>query len=189
MSNMTLQQMLEKVAMYTRREIGSSPYTGESLDIVNKITDGINYAYIKICKEKYKLIHKENVTLDSNLQFNTDSLSKTLFEIEKVTYDELPLKFHFVDDTTCYIPDGYQSGIYEVIYSYIPAELSNLTDKPVFPDGAIDNKIFCYYAAYHYLNIEIDSSAVTWLNLFNEAFSKIRQRKGASKQVKSIARW
>jgi hypothetical protein len=189
MANLTLQQMIDKVAMYTRREIGASPYTGENLDIVNKIKDGINYAYEKICKEKYRLSYTQDITLDSNLEYDTSNLTKTLLEIKKINYDNLNYRFEFMDDDVIRIPDGTSGTTYEITYTYVPTVLSDLTDKPEFKEGQIDDTIICYYAAYHYLNIEIDSSSITWLNLFNEGFEKIRDRKGASKKVKSLARW
>lgn len=191
MANLTLQQMIDKVAMYARREIGSAPYTGDNLDVVNKIIDGINYAYEKICKEKYRLYYSEQITLDSNLRYDTANLTKTLWEIDSIKISNYMYQFEFVDDTVIVVPDGAEGVTFDIKYSYIPSSftISSLTGKPAFRDGQIDNTIMCYYATYHYLNIEIDSSSVTWLNLFNEGFSKIRESKGSSKKVKSLARW
>lgn len=189
MANLTLQEMITKVAMYTRREIGLAPYTGDNLDIATKITDGINYAYEKICKERYRLYFTEEITLDSNLQYDTSNLTKTLFEIDSIKIDTCSYEFEFIDDTTLYMPYGTVGNTYTIKYSFIPNKLSEMTDKPLFKDGQIDSSILCFYASYHYLNIEIDSSSVTWLNLFNDAFENIRESKGKSKKVKSIARW
>lgn len=121
---------------------------------------GINRAYKRLCKEKYKLDYSESVTLDSDKCFNpfgTGVLTKDFIGIKRVV-DE-------IDDSDAYkvvvlqndkwqVIGATASGSVLVCYYYMPAELSGDTDEPVIPDHIIDTEVYADFAAGYYFETQ-----------------------------------
>lgn len=192
MQNLTLDQMIQETATYVDEDIGSSPYSGDVLKIVNKIVSGINYAYIKTSKEKWKPFVKESVVVGVDNTVDTTSFTNTFNGVRKITdVSGNEIKYSFVDSITLEMFGASAGDTVYFTYYYIPDELSvsDLTAKIIQPNGAIDNKILCFYGAYHYLTTENDAQASYWLNLFNDGFDSITQQRGEIMQVKSETGW
>lgn len=185
MAKLTLDEMYVETAIYVDEEISKSGgvYTGDSATITNKFKTAINYMYLKIARERYKLIYKEDIVLDANKQFNISSLTKTLFKIVTVQdSSETDIAYKIIPSEKVECPYQNASDTVTVYYYYKPAELTGLTDSMDFPEGAVENKILCFYAAYFYLSQETDSSsqlkANNYLALFNDAVDRIDENRG-----------
>ena len=176
-----LQQLYEKCALYTDETIGNPPYTGDTLTIINKFKDGINYAYRKIAREKWKPIHSENVTVDSNGRFNYVNLTYEFNDVDKIidnNGNEIYWKYY--SDSLIECPTVNNNTV-TIFYYYIPNELSDITDIPVI---RVSPEILSYMGAFQYFNIENDPQATQWLALFNEEYDKIY--KHAKRRVKRV---
>lgn len=165
---MTLDEMYIETASYIDETLSKTNgvYTGESLVIVNKLKSAINYAYKKICREKYKLEYFETLSKDSPFTKNF----YRLISIVATGTDE-PIDYEIKGDNIYY---DYDCQV-DVRYYYVPDELINLTDVPLLPETAVDHKLLCFYAAFHYFNIEEDGKAKAWLNIWNDGFNSIKQ--------------
>lgn len=99
------------------------------------ITETLNEAYRRICREKTPLEYTEAVTLDANKCFNISALSKTLNKIVKISayqdyteaasYDAsaaMPWK-KFDGAGTIIVPGATASSIVYVKYEYMPEDL------------------------------------------------------------------
>jgi hypothetical protein len=178
---MTLDEMFiecVRQANVTIAKTGSA-YLGTSLTAVNKFKSGINYAYLKICREKWMPRYHEDVTLDADLQFDVEDLGKTFNGIINILdSDENDIDYIEKDDSIIRCPKESAGDIVTPYYFYLPNELADLTDVPVFPVRAVDHKILCYMGTYYYFSIDEDTKADIWLNLFNDGFANIRQAVG-----------
>lgn len=165
---MTLDEILIETATYIDEDLikSNDVYVGEGLKLVNKLKSAINYAYKKICREKYKLDYFETLSKDS-------PLTKKFYQLIKlvITGTDLPIDYEVKGDNIYYNYDGQV----DITYYYIPDELVNLQDVPKLPESAVDHKILCFYAAFHYLSMEQDERAAVWLNLWNDGFENINQ--------------
>jgi hypothetical protein len=179
--------MIQETAVYVNEDIGTSPYTGDNLKIANKIISGLNYAYMKICKEKWKPFIRETVTLGADGTIDLTGLDETFNGIRNLQdASDTEIAFRYVDNTTLEVAQGKENDTVYLTYFYVPAELSGstLTGKIVLPEGVVNNRVLCFYSAYQYLTIENDSYAGYWLNLFNDGFDNISQSRGEVVQVK-----
>lgn len=187
MVNMTLDAMIQETAVYVGESdnIGASPYTGDALKIANKIISGINIAYNNISKYRWRLFHKETITLGSGLTIDITALAKTFSEVKSIKCNDVDVSYEFINSTTIELPNNSQGDSIDITYYYTPAELSgsSLTGKVEHTNGTYDNKILCFYAAYHYLQIDADETAPYWLNLYNEGYDGITQNTGQVKRV------
>lgn len=156
-------------------------YAGNEKTIAEKIVSGLNYAYHKICREKYHLVKSDTVTLDANKSFTAAALSSPLVIIKYVrdpgTLDKIPWKLMY--DATFYVPSRSAGDSLLVEYAYLPPKLAvtDLAGVPLLPEGVIDHRILTYYADFYFLTVEGDDSsrekAQTWLALFNEGYKNI----------------
>ena len=190
---MTLDEMYQECAMYIDETISKTGglYTGDSLVIVNKLKTAINYIYQKVAKERYKLIYSESITLDSNKQFSISSLTNTFYELVKIEDSNASqVSWKFVPNEKIECPYKSSGDTLTIFYYYIPSELTNLTDEPIFPNGAINDKIYCFYASYFYLSQEIDSfsqaKSGTYFNLFKDGYDTIKQNRGDLNMVVDV---
>ena len=182
---MTLDEMYQRVEKYTDENIGETPYTAEA-ELIDRFKTAINHAYQKICREKWFPETSEDVTLDSNLQFDTSSLTNTyngLIEIKDSNgYEVTWEKVRGGSKIGC--PYGSSGDTMTVAYRYIPAKMSELTDKPVFSEEEVDHLLMCYYAAYDYFVIEEEEErAENWFGRWAEGFAAITQANGEPQEV------
>ena len=178
---MTLEDMYKQTADYTDENIGVSPYDS---DIVDKFKAAINYAYQKICKEKWFPETSENVELDSGLQFDTSAFSKIYNGIIGVKdnngYEITWEKVRGGTKVKC----SYDGTTATVVYRYIPDKMDELTDEPVFSDAEVGHLLMCYYAAYDYFIIEEEPErAEQWYARWAEGFAAITQSKGEPQEA------
>lgn len=157
----TLQTMIDFTARQTKRTEDvvktGGIYTDDALVIVNKYIDGFNYAKNKICRERCKPIYEEDVVADSEGVIALSDLAKDAFKIIKVTDTEDGYEItNWVDDGfEIYISGGEYKTI-TVKYYYVPADFSNdptaldLLVTLDLPEGIVDYRILCFYAAYEY---------------------------------------
>lgn len=171
---MTLEEMYNESAMFIGETLQkeSGVYIGESITITKIFKSAINYAYKKICKEKYTLEHTENIT-------SGQTLSKKLYKIKSVTIDSQPINYKIGANTVTF---DYDSA--DVEYIYLPNDLSELTDEPVL--DTVDHSILCYYASFAYFNVEDDERAVKWLNMWEDGFNSIDGNRTYQTAVKSV---
>lgn len=175
---MTLDEMYAETAMYTDETINkvNGNYDGNSMPIINKFRSAINYAYKKICREKY---HPE---IEDRINPG-DILTMKFYRILSVkTEDGFDIDYSIEDNELRYDYDGAVL----VRYQYIPNDLVNLTDEPIVPEEYVDYKIMCYYAAFQYLNIEDDDRAARWLSLWNDGFDSIKEIKVVQYKIKPV---
>lgn len=161
---MTLDDMLQECAMYVSEELTKTNdvYAGEMLDKVKKFMSGINYAYKKICREKFHLTFEDIVNPG-------DVLTKPFYKVLSVkNLDGSPVPFEMVENDI-----RYDAGTVKIKYEYIPSELVNLTDVPEIPEEKVDHRILCYFGAFQFLNINDDERAEKWLSMWEDAFSNI----------------
>lgn len=179
---MTLDEMYIETAMYTDENIvkTSGDYSGDNLKIINKFKSALNYAYKKICKEKFKLLATENITVINNA-INIADLNKAFFKLKDIKDSNgYELNYNLNGDII-----SLDNGNVVVNYYYMPDDLVNLTDVPLLPEAGVDHKILCYFAAFQYLNIEDDDRASKWINLWNDGFNSIKQP-NKIRRVKSV---
>lgn len=169
--------MYNETAMYIGEVLQKqdNEYIGESITLTNIFKSAINFAYKKIVREKYPLEYEDTVS-------SGDPLTKKFYKLKKVSVDNLPIDFTIENNAIEFDYDGPV----DVLYNYIPNELSSLTDVPELPDEAVDHRLLCYYAAFQYFNIEDDDRAVKWLNMWEDGFSSIRADKVRQTVVKRI---
>ena len=159
--SVTLDTMLSFTARQTKRTEDvvktGGVYTEDALEIVNKYIDGFNYAKNKICRERFKPIFEEDIVVSAEGTIGIDQLSKSAFKIVRVT--DTSDGYEFVD----WDADGYEINIsggngktVTVKYNYVPEDFNNdptATDLNTlldFPEGIVDYRIICFYAAYEY---------------------------------------
>ena len=180
---MTLEEMYKQIADYTDENIGDPPYDS---DIVDKFKAAINYAYQKICKEKWFPETSESVELDNDLQFDTAALSKTYNGIivvknsngREITWERVR------GGTKVKCPYEKSGATVTVVYRYIPDKMTELADEPVFSDAEADHLLMCYYAAYDYFIIEEEPErAEQWYARWAEGFAAITQSKSEPAEV------
>lgn len=189
---MTLDEMYIETAEYVSEEISKSggAYTGDSLTIVTKFKNAINYVYKLIAKQYFPLEYSEAITLDANKQFDVTDLTKTLYRIRKIEDSSgFGMMWKMVPNEKVEVIRGSSGLSVTVYYSYVPVALSALSDTPVFPEGAVDHKVLCYYAAFQYFVIEGDTlsqdKSQYWLSLFNDAVSRINPDRGEPDLVRN----
>jgi hypothetical protein len=187
---MTLDEMIQEAAGYidAKEEVlkVNGQYTGESLINANKFITAINYAYKKICREKYRLHRIENKVLDENRGIPISSLSKTYYDLVEVIYNQYPVYSYLNGNAEIVCPDLNPGDAVSIEYDYIPDDLKEFTDVPTIPESHVDHKILCFYAAFHYGSVEDEDTTTTWLDLFNDGFNNIKSNK---KPKKKIRRW
>jgi hypothetical protein len=173
----TLDDMYKETAMYVGETLQSQDgsYIGESIILINIFKSAINFAYKKIAREKYNLEFEDSVS-------SGDVLTKKFYKVKKVSVDNSPIDYQIENNAIEFDYDGYV----DVLYYYIPNDLTNLTDVPELPDEAVDHKILCYYAAFQYFNIEDDDRAVKWLNMWEDGFNTINNNRVFQTQVKTV---
>lgn len=173
---MTLQEMMLEVAQNTFAKI-TLPYNSVSdpKNNATKILTSLNYIYKKIARERYNLVYKENVTLDSNQEFDTKTLSKTFYKIKNIDTDI------WDNGELIKCPSNAIGDTLTLEYCYIPSDLTfaDMTEEPLVK---CDHRILCYYASFQFLQGN-GQNTNNWLDLFNDGFSTIRQTRGKSKRV------
>lgn len=174
---MTLDEMYQRIAKYVDENIGTSPYA-DAEELTDCFKASINSAYQKICKEKWFPETSEDVTLDSNLQFDVTALAETyngIITIEDSDGYEITWE-NVRGSTKVECPYESSGDSVTVAYRYIPDKLSELTDEPVFSEAEVDHLLLCYYAAYDYFVIEEEKErAEDWLSRWSEGFAAISQ--------------
>lgn len=173
---MTLDDMYIETAMYVDETITKTDgeYAGNSLIIVNKFKSALNYAYKKICREKFPLEFTETV-------FSGDNLTKTLVKVKYVKAEDIEIPYSIEAGSINFDYDGQV----EILYEYMPDNLANLTDVPELPEEKVDHKILCYWAAFNYFNIDDDDRANKWLSMWNDGFDSINRGYKKFKRVKA----
>jgi hypothetical protein len=175
---MTLDEMYIETASYVDEAINklNGEYVSDSLVKVNKFKSAINYAYKKICREKFPLQFKETINLGNNL---TKKLNKVISI--KAEGEEIPYTIEVGQIIFDY------AGPVEVLYEYIPNDLENLTDVPELPEEKVDHKVLCYYAAFKFAMIdEDDDKANRWLSIWQDAYDSIRHNYKKQKRVVGV---
>lgn len=189
---MTLDELIKQCSYDTDETQITSPYTGDDLTIVTKYVAGINYAYQKICRERFRLYTSDTVTLDANQSFDISMLMNPCIEIvavETAPNYEIPWKRRF--GNSVYVPGMSENDSVIVSYAYVPPRLTldSLDDSPLLPEHKVDHRILCYYADFEYLKIEVDAvsrnRADTWLALFNDGFDRIVSNFGEVRQIQA----
>lgn len=196
---MTLDEMYLETAVYVDESIHKNDegaYTGESLLIVDKFKSAINYAYHKICKERFSLEYSEEVVLDENKEFAIAGLTETFYELIKITGNSRHrISWEFVPPEMVRCPGRDSGETVRVYYYYLPPELRGLEDEPVFPLGAVDHRVLCYWAAFTFLHMEgqwdtsASAQAERWLSFWNDGFGSIKQNRGEPDEIKNVLGW
>lgn len=195
MAQLTLDEMYQEIAIYTDTtdEVIKSNgiYTGDALAIVNRFKSAINYAKGKVVREQFTPTYSETVTLDANKSFDISLLTKTflrLIKLEDVNENELNDN-KILSTYQIKLPNQNVGDIITVYYGYMPSDLSALTDTLDLPQGVVDAKVLCYYAAYQYHLIEGGNKdfdkANYYLTLFNDGITNITANFG---KVNSVVR-
>ena len=177
---MTLQDMMLEVAQNTFAKI-VLPYNpiSDPKNNATKILTGLNAVYKKIAKERYNLVFTENVTLDSNLSFDTNSLTKKFYKIKSLTFNGCDVEWNNAEIIVC--PFNVVGNILTIVYCYIPNDLTftNMLEEPLVK---CDHRVLCYYASFQFL-MGNGQDTQSWLDLFNDGFDNIRQTRGKSRRV------
>gem|GEM_PF-2093808 len=177
-------------------------YQGKSLTEVRKIITSLNRAKNKIAKEKFQSSFTERITLGSNGKFSVINLTKLFMNINSLTDQVKDVAGKQITDSTgmdviyewmgssLFICPHKKSGdILNLEYSFLPRDMSFLTDVLDFPE-LIDPRILCYFAAYQYDLISSPDDptlAGNWLNLWNDGFDSIFYR-SEYKPIKDVYR-
>lgn len=178
---MTLDDMLDIILDQTDND------SSDKAEYLARFKSAINYAKNKIAREKYAPDHSETVSL-TNEVFDTSSLTKTFLRIKKITdADGYELAWERLSSTQIKVP-SQDSAV--VLYEYLPADLSALTDVLDFPVSVVDPLILCYFATYQYFvteggNDDLDKSGF-WLNLWNDGFNSIKPGIGEIVKIKDV---
>jgi hypothetical protein len=186
---MTLDDLIIETAEHIGEELVKvlGVYDTDSLIIVNKIIRELNNAKDKLAKT-YEMLTKETVSLDSDSNFLTTDLFKTLYYIKNITLNDNNIEFEetYDDNINC---DTSPSIDVEVEYYYIPDDMVNLTDIQPFP-LKIQPNCMSFYAAYKYFISQGGDSArkksLDWLSLWNKALGKIPQKAKPIKDVYNL---
>jgi hypothetical protein len=190
---MTVDEMIQEVAAYMDETITKTggAYVGDDLVNANRIVSAINYCKEKIVNEKFQPTYREDVTLDANKQFDVTTLAKTFKKVVKMLdpYDNLVTEWEWADTTHIELPYSNSGDVIDVLYGYIPADVSTsaLTGTIDIPESIVSPKIYCCFAAWFYLNEENDDYSrvlsAHYLNLFNDGFDNIRLQRGESHRI------
>lgn len=129
---------------------------------LDTLIDGINIAYTKICAEKHILTFVDTVVSGDMLTYKPNKI----FIVRRMDNGR-GLPFNVEGDNLNF---NYDDKV-EVLYSYIPDELKELTEVPKIPEQY--HRALAYYGAYHYLTIDDDDGATKWLNLWNDSYDNI----------------
>lgn len=180
---MTVDQIIQEVSLYIDIAINKSAgvYTGADLKNVNVVLSGVNYAYQKIVRLKQAPIFTETVTLDSSLQFNSSTLSKTFLKIYSLQMNNTDIYWEETPSILCrYNNVGDQLTL---TYYYVPTDLSvsNLLEVPSIP---FDHKALAFYGAFNYLLINNQENATVFNQMWDDAFSHMTPTQGHSRRVK-----
>jgi hypothetical protein len=169
---MTLDQMITTTLRFAQLK--------SNADTKTEITSALNYAYKKICREKYRLKNTEDVTLIVDGKFDCKSLAKSFF-----IPSDLYIK---TDGDYILLPSNKAGDTVTINYYYIPTDLVNPSDVPELPETIVDHKILCFYAAYESLKVDGDEEgfAPTWLNLFNDGFNNIKTNRQPVNTVQNV---
>ena len=188
----TLDQLYQKVVS----DIGEDPDTlltkggdGKYIDTISftRIVAELNRAVRKIARDKLALSFVEDVTLDANSMFDVTVLSKTFMRIILLAdVDGQEFSFERVSTTQYKVPCSTAGAVLTLTYSYIPADLANLTDILDLPDGDVDPDIVCYWADYMWFKIDGNSrKSNTFLELWNDGFEdEINTSRGEVRRIK-----
>ena len=188
MGALTLSDMYTKCARFVDESLGASTdatYTTKT----NKMKDGINYAYLRVAKERWKPLYIDSsITLSTDLRFSTTALSETLNEIKKIEDENGYLvDYKRYDDTNYSCTSQSTADTLAVHYHYIPSELSSSTEVTVFPSNAIDETGLCYYGAYMYLFIDEEfSKAERWRVMYEEWWKNLVHNKGDEETIEDV---
>lgn len=144
------------------------------------LKDGINAAYLKIAREKLAFEYTETIT-PINQEIDFKSLANTFLKLKSINVNGAPLLCDIEMDKIKVFADGEV----KITYYYLPKELENDLDISGLPPN-IEHRSLCYYAAFHYLNIDGDETASKWLSLWEDLFKNMNTIKFEQTQVVNV---
>jgi hypothetical protein len=171
---MTLEELIRETAIYLDETLTFQNGDFLEVDVVNKIKKGLNFAYMKICKEG--VIRKtKDIT-------NNYELEDNVLEVEKVTVNDIDYQFDIINNKVVYWSDKPAT----LTYIHVPPEMLSYTDIPEFPSRIIDHNILCFYSAFFCYNIDSNPSAGQWLSMWEDEFKKIKCKRFSNNAIQQV---
>lgn len=106
-----------------------------------------NYTIEKLCREYFEITFSETASSDSYRRISLQNLKYNPLKIIKIIRNQQEV---FFSEFSTYVLVPNENTDYEIVYSYIPNQLTKLDDELILPKG-VSEKIICYGIASEFL--------------------------------------
>ena len=174
----TLQTLINEAADYIKADVDDDDFS----EVVQpRLISAINEAK-NIIAQRIRLTTSENVTLDVNSCFDTETLTKPFWGLVGVK----TLNGGIVSTSE-------QNGLIwcnaspletvSIEYEYIPADMDDSADAYPFPES-VSWRLLCYYAAARYYEIKGTTTSLNKRGIWQSEFERgVNALKGGSKMA------
>lgn len=153
---MTLDNMCIMAARYADRydefektlEGGTSTdpedwYEDDALHYFNVFRDAINEAYREVSRLQAMPDRYQTVTVDANQQVNLSSVTPGVYGIKQLLNADRTAPVDYTFSTKYVLDVNAQYGDQlSMLYHYIPADLEDMDDEPVFTEAQVDPMLY-----------------------------------------------
>lgn len=148
---MTLDEMCLAAARYSDRydefertaEGDDFPYEDDALHYFNVFRDAINEAYREVSRLYAMPDRWAVLTVNKNQQIALDTIEPGVYAIKSLQYIDGSAPIDYTFSTKYLIDVELDPGTkVKLLYHYIPEDLTNLNDEPIFTEAQVDPMVY-----------------------------------------------